>query len=133
MQKMTCALAGLAVAAGGVVLAGSPANAQATLAQGHRHRHHSVSSWSRSTNVNRNVNRNVVRVNVRNVNHNSTVIRDFDRERDNEFEGAGFFRRRCRFDCGFDRERIRDGRDDDEERGDRIVVGNDFGVGRDRG
>src|SRR5258708_1455644 len=87
VQKKTCALASLAVAAtAGVLLSGSPASAQSTLVQGHRH--HSVnrnSNWNR----NRNHNRVVVRVNVHNSNRNVAVA---DRERGDE--DFGLFRNR---------------------------------------
>lgn len=128
MQKKTFALAGLAVAAaGGVLLTGSPAQA-GTLVQGHRHHHYSsFRSSNRNANWNRNQNRVVVRVNVRNRNINTAFA---GRERDDDF---GLFRGRgCRFfSCGrrfgrFDRfDDDRFGRDDDD-RGDNIIVGNDF-------
>jgi hypothetical protein len=124
VQKKTCALTGLAVAmAGGVLLTGSPANAQSTLVQWRRHHHHRHYSANRNVNLNRNRNRVVVRVNVHNSNHNVAIA---DRERDHDF---GLFRHhRCRFDCfrGFDDDRF--GRDDDDrdDGGDRIIVGNDF-------
>ena len=130
MQKKTCALASLAVAvSGGVLLTGSPAHAQSTLVQGHRdHRHYSSHrSSNRNVNVNRNVNRNVVRVNIHNVNRNVSSFHEVDhadRDRDN----AGFLFNRCHFGCnrGFERDRF--DRDDrgDEDRGDRIIVGNDI-------
>ena len=133
VQKKTCALAGLAVAAaGGVLISGSPAYAGA-LVQGHRHHHYRHSSYSRNTNLNRNHNRVVVRVNVRNRNVNTSFV---DRDRDRDFdEGAGFFRR-CHFGCNrfnrfddfegdrFDR--------DNEDRGDKIIVGNDIRTAGDR-
>jgi hypothetical protein len=123
VQKKTCTLTGLAVAmAGGVLLTGSPANAQSTLVQWRRHHHHSRHySVNRNTNFNRNRNRVVVRVHVHNSNRNVAIA---DRERDDDF---GLFRRHCRFDCfrRFDDDRF--GRDDDDrDGGDRIIVGNDF-------
>jgi hypothetical protein len=124
VQKKTCVLAGLAVAAtGGVLLSGSPAHAQSDLVQGHRHHHYRHYSSNRNTNWNRNHNRVVVRVNVHNSNHNVAVA---DRER--EDEDFGFFRHRgCGSRCGFERDGFR-GRDDDDrdEGGDRIIVGNDI-------
>ena len=132
MQKRTFALAGLAVAAaGGVLIAGSPAYAGA-LVQGHRHHHYSSHNYNRNTNLNRNHNRVVVRVNVRNRNINTAFA---GRERDDDF---GLFRHRCGFGCNrfdrfdrFDRDRSF-GRDDDD-RGDNIIVGNDIRTAGDRG
>jgi hypothetical protein len=118
VQKKTCTLAGLAVAAAaGVLITGSPAYAGA-LVQGHRHHH----SWNRNANFNRNHNRVVVRV----INHNvNTAFADHERD-DGDF---GFFRR-CHFGCNrFNRfDRFDDDREfDRDDRGDNIVVGNDFG------
>lgn len=123
MQKKTCALTGLAIAVtGGVLLTGSPANAQSTLVQWRRHHHHARHiAVNRNTNLNRNHNRVVVRVHVRNSNRNFAFA---DRERDDDF---GLFRhRRCGFDCfrRFDHDRFDD--DDRNDGGDRIIVGNDF-------
>jgi hypothetical protein len=134
VQKRTYALAGLAVAAAsGVLITGSPAYAGA-LVQGHRHHHHYSShrNHNRNLNLNRNHNRVVVRV----VNHNVNTafagggfhrgFRDFDRDSD-----FGLFRHRCRFGCGrfgFDDDFGRDR--DDDDRGDNIIVGNDFGLRR---
>jgi hypothetical protein len=130
VQKKTCALAGLAVAAAGAVLVtGSPANAGA-LVQGHRHHH---GSYHRNANYNRNHNRVVVRV----VNHNVNTAFAGGRERDGD-EDFGFFRRRCHFGCGgFNRfDRFDDdgdfGREDRDDRGDNIIVGNDIRTARDR-
>ncbi len=139
MQKKTYALTGLAVAAaGGVLLTSSPAYAGA-LVQGHRHHHYSSRNYNRNANWNRNHNRVVVRV----VNHNVNTAwsggggfhRGFrDHDRDDDF---GLFRRRCHFGCGFNRFNDFDGdgfgRDrDDDDRGDNIIVGNDFRVAGDR-
>jgi hypothetical protein len=130
VQKKTYALTGLAIAAaGGVLLTGSPANAGA-LVQGHRHHHYSSHrNHNRNANWNRNGNRVVVRV----VNHNVNTAwagRDHDRESD-----FGLFRhKRCGFGFGchrgfgFDRDDF----DRDDDRGDNIVVGNDFRVAGDR-
>ncbi len=136
MQKKTCALAGLAAvaAASGVLVSSSPASAQSTLVQHHRHwRHHSVNhnvNWNR----NRNHNRVVVRVNVHNSNRNVAFAGN-ERRRgfDDDF---GFFRhRRCHLGCGggFDNDDFGRGRDDDDDRGDNIIVGNDFRSLGDRG
>ncbi|WP_329244193.1 hypothetical protein OG417_47360 [Actinoallomurus sp. NBC_01490] len=138
VQKRTYALAGLAVAAaGGVLITGSPAYAGA-LVQGHRHHHHYSShrNHNRNLNFNRNHNRVLVRVNVRNRNVNTAWagggfnrgFRDFDRDSD-----FGLFRHRCRFGCGrfgFDDDFGRDRDRDDDDRGDNIIVGNDFGARR---
>jgi hypothetical protein len=138
VQKKTYALAGLAVAAaGGVLLTGSPANAGA-LVQGHRHHHYSSHRhYNRNANWNRNRNGVVVRVNVRNRNVNTAWAGGggFHRgwDRDDDF---GLFRhRRCGFGCGnrfgFDGDFGRDR--DDDDRGDNIIVGNDFRSGGNRG
>jgi hypothetical protein len=133
VQKTTFALAGLAIAAaGGMLITSSPAHAGA-LVQGHRHHHYSSHrNYNRNANWNRNHNRVVVRVNVRNRNVNTAFA---GREREDEF---GFFRhRRCGFGCNrfnrfdrfdrFDRDDDGFGRDrDDDDRGDNIIVGNDF-------
>ena len=143
MLKKTCALAGLALAtAGGVLLTGSPASAQGTLAQWHHHRHHyGHYSSHRNVNINRNRNHNrvVVRVNVRNRNNNIAFAgRERERFHENDF---GLFRR-CHFGCGNRFGRFGDdefrgggfGRDrDDDDRGDTIIVGNDFRALGDRG
>lgn len=127
MQKKTFALAGLAVAAaGGVLLTGSPANA-GVLVQGHRHHHYSSHrNYNRNANWNRNHHRVVVRVNVRNHNVN-TAFAGRERERDSDY---GLFRhhRHCGFRCDrFDDDGDRGwGRDDDDDRGDNIIVGNDI-------
>jgi hypothetical protein len=132
VQKKTYALAGLAIAAaGGVLLSGSPAQAGA-LVQGHRHHHYSSHhrNYNRNANWNRNRNGVVVRVNVRNHNVNTAWAgRDHDRESD-----FGLFRhhRGCGFSCnrGFDEGFGRDR--DDDDRGDNIIVGNDFRTAGDR-
>lgn len=126
MQKKTYALTGLAIAAaGGVLLTGSPAQAGA-LVQGHRHHHYSSHrNYNRNANWNRNRNGVVVRVNVHNDNVN-TAWAGRDHDRDSDF---GLFRhhRGCGFSCNRGFEHDGWGRDrDDDDRGDNIIVGNDF-------